>query len=89
MGRREEIMSMMSLSTAKNPDYPDATPAVHIALEKVQKQCSETAATVAEKVGGDEEALQTMCVRNAIMLNPVLNSSYYIRKEVLQWDSRL
>ena len=81
-------MNAMSLSQAKNSEYADATPAVRLALAQVQKSCAETSAAIAEQVGGDEEAMQTMCVRNAAMLNPVLNQSYFIRKEVLQWDAR-
>ena len=43
-------------------------------------------------MGGDEEqveALQAMCLRNVAMVTPVLNQSYYIRKEILQWDCRI
>ena len=88
MGRRaNEIMKAMSLK--KDSEYPDATPAVRLALAQVQQQCAESAVTIAEKVGGDEEAMASMCVRNAAMITPSLNSSYFIRKEILQWDCRI
>ena len=88
MGRRaQEIMSMMSLS--KDSAYPDATPAVLLALEQVKAKCAATAGALAEKMGGEEETVAEVCVRNQIMLTPVLNGSYYIRKEVLGWDARV
>eukprot|EP00354_Favella_ehrenbergii_P001967 CAMPEP_0170469458 /NCGR_PEP_ID=MMETSP0123-20130129/12280_1 /TAXON_ID=182087 /ORGANISM="Favella ehrenbergii, Strain Fehren 1" /LENGTH=85 /DNA_ID=CAMNT_0010736331 /DNA_START=53 /DNA_END=310 /DNA_ORIENTATION=+ len=85
-------MNAMSLSKAKNSDYPDATPAVHLALAKVRSQCATDSASLAESCSADEEmteAFSSMCVRNAAMLSPVLNQSYYVRKEVLGWDCRV
>ena len=89
--RVAEIKSAMSLKKAKNAEYPDATPAVHLALQQVRSQCESYAQSLAEKVGGDEEtqeAFSSMCVRNGVMLSPLLNQSYFVRKEVLQWDCR-
>ena len=46
MGKRaNEIMQAKSL--AKNEEYPDATPAVHLALAEARKQCAATAADIA------------------------------------------
>ena len=90
MGRRaNEIMNTMSLSKAKNSEYPDATPAVHLALAKAREQCAATAANIAGAVGGDEEELSNMCVRNLVMVTPMLNQSYFVRKEVIGWDCRI
>ena len=89
MGKRaDEIMNAMSLKQEKNAEYSDATPAVRLALASVQKACAETSSAVAAQVGGDEEMMQSICVNNAAMLHPVLNQSYYIRKEVMGWDAR-
>ena len=90
MGKRaNEIMSAMNLQKAKNSEYPDATPAVHLALAKAREQCAAQAASIAEAVGGDEEELSNMCLRNLAMVTPVLNSSYYVRKEIVGWDCRI
>ena len=80
---------MAAMSMKKNEAYPDATPAVHIALAKATAQCAATAATMAEAMGGDEEQMTSLCVRNAAMISPILNSSYYVRKEVMGWDCRI
>ena len=82
-------MSAMSLANAKNSQYPDATPAVHLALAKAREQCAATASSISESVGGDQEELSNMCLRNLAMVTPVLNSSYYVRKEVIGWDCRI
>ena len=89
MGKRaNEIMGLMSLEKSKDSEYPDKTPAVMLTLSKVQKQCAESAAAIAEQIGADEESMTAMCVKNAAMLDPVLNQSYFVRKEVMQWDCR-
>ena len=89
MGKRaNEIMSAMSLK--KNEEYPDATPAVMLALAKARKECAASAQSLAEQVGdADDEMLSSMCLKNVAMLTPVLNSSYFVRKEVLGWDCRV
>ena len=92
MGRKEEIMQAMSLSKAKNRNYPDATPAVHLALAQARKRCDADAAALAESSGADEDsqaAFSSMCLRNSTMITPVLSSSYFVRKEVLGWDCRV
>lgn len=86
MGRAAEIKAMMGQK--KNAEYPDLTPAVSIALAKAQSECAESAASIAAQMGGDEETLTSMCVKNYAMVTPVLNSSYYIRKEVCAWDAK-
>ena len=92
MGRKEEIMNAMSLSKAKKRGYDDATPAVHLALAKARAQCDSDAASLAATSGADEDtqaAFASMCVRNTAMITPVLNSSFYVRKEVLGWECRV
>ena len=92
MGRANEIMNAMSLKKAKNSQYPDATPAVQLALANVRKECAESSASLAERIGADEETQETlnsMCVKNVAMLTPVLNSSYFVRKEVMGWDCKV
>ena len=90
MGKRaNEIMNIMNINKDKNSEYPDATPAVHLALAKAREQCAATAADIAGQVGGDEEELSNMCMRNLTMITPILNSSYFVRKTVAQWDCRL
>ena len=91
MGKRaNDIMNMMNLQKAKNADYPDFTPAVKLELAKAQKMCAESAATMAANIdGADEEALTNMCVRNVAMVTPILNQSYFVRKEICQWDCPL
>jgi len=56
MGRANEIMNAMSLTKAKNSQYPDATPAVHLALAQARSDCAENTAALAERIGADEEA---------------------------------
>ena len=88
MGRQQEIMALMNQK--KDAAYPDLTPAVRLELAKTQAKCAESAAALAATMdGADEEALNSMCVRNMAMVTPILNQSYYIRKEVLGWDCRL
>ena len=89
MGKRaNEIMSAMSLK--KNKEYPDATPSVLLALSKARKECAAAAESLASQVGdADEEMMTSMCLRNVAMITPALNSSYYVRKEVLGWDCRV
>ena len=90
--RAAEIMNIMNIKKGKKAGYPDMTPAVQLALKKARTECSESAAATAERMGGDEETLEgltSMCLRNVAMVNPVLNSSYYVRKEILQWDCPL
>ena len=53
MGRKDEIIRAMSLK--KNSEYPDATPAVFLALSQARKQCAADAAALAERVGADDE----------------------------------
>ena len=87
--RASEIMNIMNIKKGKKAGYSDFTPAVQIALNAARKECAESAASTAERMGGDDEALEgltSMCLRNVAMVNPVLNSSYYVRKEILQWD---
>ena len=56
MGRANEIMNAMSLKKAKNSQYPDVTPAVHLALAQARSDCAENTAALAERIGADEEA---------------------------------
>ena len=80
------------MSLKKNRDYPDYTPAVAMALQKARSMCATDAAKLAESSGADEEtqdAFASMCLRNVAMITPALNSSYYVRKEVLGWDCRV
>lgn len=53
MGRKDEIIKAMSLK--KDSKYPDATPAVFMALAQARKQCAADASALAERVGADEE----------------------------------
>ena len=90
--RANEIMNIMSIKKGKKAGYSDFTPAVQLALNQARKTCAESSAATAERMGGDDETLEgltSMCVRNMAMVNPVLNSSYYVRKEILQWDCPL
>ena len=69
-------MNAMSLSKSKNKEYPDATPAIHMALAQARKQCQESAQSIAEKIGADEEgqeALSSMCLKNVAAISPLLN----------------
>ena len=72
MGKRaNDIMSAMSLK--KDPQYPDATPAVHMALSKAKALCAESVPQIAERMGADEEGqelLASICLRNAAMITP-------------------
>ena len=72
MGKKaQDIMSAMSLE--KNPEYPDATPAVHMALAKARELCAESASTIAQQMGADEEGqelLASICLRNSAMITP-------------------
>ena len=46
--KANEIIAAMSLAKAKNNEYPDATPAVHMALNKARKQCAVDATSLVE-----------------------------------------
>jgi len=60
MGRANEIMNAMSLKKAKNSQYPDATPAVQMALAQARQDCADNTAALAERIGADEEAQESL-----------------------------